>query len=72
MPSNRPKFNQQELLTLLIVMQRELELTKLDVDKVRAVVTGIVLEPFLDELKRQQTIVEKLEQLTAPMQPGSK
>ncbi len=66
MRSERPKFNQQELLTLLVVMQRELELTMVDVDKVRAVVTGIALEPFLDELKRQQTIVEKLEQLTAP------
>ncbi len=71
MRSERPKFNQQELLTLLVVMQRELELTKLDVDKVRAVVGARnELAPFLDELKRQQIIVTKLEQLTAPK--GSK
>ncbi len=67
MRSERPKFNQQELLTLLVVMQRELELTMADVDKVRAAVgAGNLLSVCFDEMNRQQTIVEKLEQLTAP------
>ncbi len=67
MPSNRPKFNQQELLTLLVVMRREMSLVEQDVEKARSS-EGFagVMECFLDELNRQRTIVTKLEQLTAP------